>query len=340
MQYAACRAPAAHEALETRIEIDMATTSSRLPFKVPELCYGTAPLGNAPSTYGYGVTIENAHATIRAIFDQPDSFIDTSRNYGNGLSEEFVGEVARERGGFPEHAILSTKIDRDFETGHLDADRARRSLEISLSKLGVDRVDILHLHDPEHCADLDEIVRKGGAMDELFKMKEEGLASAVGLAMGRVPLMSDLLPRWEFDALINHNRWTLLNRSADRMYEDAHARGIAILNAAPYASGVLAKGSSRTNRITYRVVSDEALNPVRSIEEICARHGVPTGAVALQFSMRDPRVASTIIGISRPERIAQTREWADFAVPDACWDEVLALPASNEDPEAGRDIRA
>ncbi|MDE0110671.1 MAG: aldo/keto reductase, partial [Albidovulum sp.] len=254
--------------------------------------------------------------------------------------EELIGEVVRERGGFPEHTILSTKIDRDFETRHLDAARARRSLEISLTKLGVDRIDILHLHDPEHCADLDEIVRKGGAMDELFKMKDEGLASAVGLAMGSVPLMSELLPRWEFDALINHNRWTLLNRTADRMYSDAHDRGIAILNAAPYAGGVFAKGSHRSNRITYQVVTDEAMSPVRRIEEICARHGVPTGAVALQFSIRDPRVASTIVGVSKPERISQSREWADLTVPDACWNEILALPVGNDDPEAGRDIRA
>ena len=318
----------------------MANTSNRLPFDVPQLCYGTAPLGSLPSIYGYEVARKEGLATIRAIFDQPDSFIDTSRNYGDGRSEEMIGEVARERGGFPEHAILSTKIDRDFESGHLDAARARRSLEISLEKLGVDRIDILHLHDPEHCADLDEIVRKGGAMDELFKIKEEGLAAAVGLAMGRVSLMSELLPRWEFDALINHNRWSLLNRSADRMYDDAHSRGIAILNAAPYAGGVLAKGSSQSNWITYQKVSDEALNPVRRIEEVCARHGVPTGAVALQFSIRDPRVASSIIGISRPERIVQSLEWAEISVSDACWDEILALPVSNEDPEAGRDFSA
>lgn len=317
----------------------MTKGSNRLPFTAPDLCYGTSPLGNDPATYGHGVTTEDALATIRAILDEEHPFIDTSRNYGLGRSEELIGQVIRERGGFPRHAILSTKVDRDFETGHLDADRARRSLEISLMKLGVDRVDILHLHDPEHCVDLQGIVRTGGAMDELFRIKEEGLASAVGLAMGRVPLMSELLPRWEFDAMINHNRWSLLNRTADRMYSDAHDRGIAILNAAPYAGGVLAKGTARSNRITYQVVTDDQLDPVRKIEEICTRHGVPIGAVALQFSIRDPRVASTIVGISKPERIEQSREWAHASVPDECWDEIMALPTGTDDPEAGRNIR-
>jgi D-threo-aldose 1-dehydrogenase len=77
------------------------------------------------------------------------------------------------------------------------------------------------------------------------------------------------------------------------------------------------------------------LDPIRRIEEICDRHGVPTGAAALQFSLRDPRVTSTVVGVSRPERIAQTLEWANWPIPDAAWDELLALPYASQDPAAG-----
>ncbi len=79
--------------------------------------------------------------------------------------------------------MISTKLDRDMDSGSFDASRARKSLEESLKRLGVEKIQVLHLHDPEHASDLKEITRSGGALDELFKIKEEGLADAVGLAM-------------------------------------------------------------------------------------------------------------------------------------------------------------
>jgi D-threo-aldose 1-dehydrogenase len=211
--------------------------------EVAPICFGTSGVGDMPETYGYGVGEERALATVRAILDGPVNFLDTSNNYGLGRSEERIGTVLRERGGLPEGFVLSTKLDRDSETGRFDGARARRSLEESLGRLGLDRVPLLHLHDPEHARDLGEITGKSGALEGLFRMKEEGLAQAVGLAVGRLDIMAPLLRDWPFDALISHNRYTLLNRSADAMFEEAHARGIAILNAAPYASGVLAKGA-------------------------------------------------------------------------------------------------
>lgn len=317
--------------------MSIATNSApRLPFQVSKLCFGTSPLGSMPDTYGYSVDEETALNTIRAMFDLQPSFIDTSRNYGMGRSEERLGAVIRERGGLPPGCALATKVDRDFETNRFDAARARKSFEESLRALGVDRVDVLHLHDPEYSADLGEVTRKGGAIDELFKMKDEGLVGAVGLAMGKITLMDELLPKWEFDALISHNRFTLLNRQADRLFSEAHGRGIAIFNAAPYAGGVLAKGSAASKRITYQDVTETQLAPVRAIEDICTRYEVPVGAAALQFSMSDPRVTSTICGVSKPERVKQTVEWAEWPIPADAWAEFRALPFSVEDPEVNR----
>lgn len=304
-----------------------------------DICFGTSALGDMPDTYGYAVDQKRAHATINSIFDGPVNFMDTSRNYGMGRSEARIGEVIRERGGLPDGFVLSTKLDRDMETGQFDASRARRSLEESLEALSLDQVPMLHLHDPEHAQDLAEITGKGGAIDELFKMKEEGLCQAVGLAMGKIDIMFPILREWDFDTLISHNRWTILNRQADEMFDYAHEQGMAILNAAPYAGGVLAKGSAVMPRLTYQEVSEDSLAPVRAVEALCATHGISPGALALQFSIRDPRITSTIVGVSKPERITQTLNWASEEISDAVWEEVAALSYSKNDPEADRDYK-
>jgi D-threo-aldose 1-dehydrogenase len=303
---------------------------------VSRLCFGLAPLGDMPDTYGYGVSIEQAHATVRALFDSDINFLDTSRNYGLGRSEARIGEVIKERGGIPPGFVISSKIDRDFETRKLDGTRARQSLEESLKTLNVSRIQLLHLHDPEHALDLLDITKPGGALTELFKMKEEGLVDAVGLAAGVVDVMMPLMRDWDFDAIITHNRYTLVNRNAEEMMDLAVARGMAVLNAAPYAAGVLAKGTANHARYVYQKATPEVLAPVVRVEEVCARHGIPPGAAALQFSMRDPRVASTVVGISKPERIAQTIEWAEYPIPQAAWNDLMALPFEAGDPEATR----
>ncbi|MEM9574152.1 MAG: aldo/keto reductase [Pseudomonadota bacterium] len=306
---------------------------------VTNLCFGTSVLGDMPDTYGYAVDEERARATIHAIFDGPANCIDTSRNYGLGRSEERIGAVIRERGGLPDGFVISTKLDRDNKTDRLDADRARRSLEESLEALSLDRVQILHLHDPEHAADLSEITRSGGALDALFKFKEEGLADAVGLAMGTIDLMFPLVRERPFDVLISHNRYTLLNRQADEMFDYAHEAGIAIFNAAPYAGGVLAKGSAVMPKVTYQDATEESLAPVRMVEQVCAEHNLAPGAAALQFSMDDPRITSTIVGVSKSERVHQTIDWANRSISEAARAQLAGLSYSTDDPEANRDYR-
>lgn len=311
----------------------------RTSLVVSNICFGTTSLANMPDTYGYGVDEERARETVRAIFEGPVNFLDTSRNYGFGRSEMRIGDVIRERGGVPDGFVISTKLDRDMETNRFDASRARRSLEESLAALGLDRIPLLNLHDPEHAASLDEVTGPNGALSELFKIKEEGLADAVSLAAGDVDIMMPILRDWDFDALITHNRFTLINRNADDMIAFAHAKGIAVLNAAPYSSGVLAKGAKSYPRYVYQEATDEMLEPVRRIEAICAGHGIPPGAAALQFSIRDERITSTICGISKPERIQETFEWAKWPIPEHVWDELMALPVAKDDPEATREYK-
>ena len=303
---------------------------------VSPICFGTSGIGDMPETYGYSVSEERAYDTVRAIFDSSVNFLDSSRNYGTGRSEERIGHVIRERGGLPKDFVISTKLDRDFKTNAFDASRARRSLEESLKALGVDQIQLLHLHDPEHANSLSEITAKGGAIDELFKMKEQGLAKAVGLAAGNVDIMLPILKEFPFDALITHNRFTPVNHNAAAMMDYAHSKGIAVLNAAPYAGGVFAKGTANYQRYAYQIANDAMLNPVRKVEEICAKHGVATGPVALQYSMRDPRISATICGVSKPERVRETIEWANTSIPDAVWQELALLDVTKDDPEATR----
>jgi D-threo-aldose 1-dehydrogenase len=205
--------------------------------------------------------------------------------------------------------------------------------------LNVERIQLLHVHDPEYASTLSDVTGSNGALAELFRMKDEGLAEAVGLAAGRVDIMMPLLRDWDFDALITHNRFTLANRNAEEMIAYARAKGIAVLNAAPYSGGVLAKGSASHRRYVYQEASPQMLDPVVRIEEICARHGVPPGAAALQFSLRDARIGSTICGISRPERIQQTLDWARFPISQTAWRELTMLPFATDDPEASRVYR-
>ena len=307
----------------------------RTGLSVTPIGFGTSGLGDMPETYGYSVEADRARATLEAIFAGPVNLIDTSRIYGVGRSEERIGAAIRER-GLSAGMVVSTKLDRDPATHAFDAAQARRSLEQSLKALGLDKIDLLHLHDPEHAASFETATAREGALGELFRMKEEGFARAVGLAAGKTDQMLPLLKAWDFDVVITHNRFTLANRNAGPMLDVCAARGIAVLNAAPYAGGVFAKGAGDFRRYVYQQADEAALAPIRAFEAACARHGVPPGAAALQFSMRDPRLASTICGVTRPERVRETLEWAAFAIPEACWAELMALPFALHDPEATR----
>ena len=303
---------------------------------ITNICFGTSALGSMPETYGYEVDPSEAEETIQAIFQSPINFMDTSRNYGMGRSEQLIGNVLKKIGGKPTNFVLATKIDRDMNTDVLDADVTRRSFDDSIKALGTDQIDILHLHDPEHCKDVKDITKPGGALDALFKIKDEGLVNLVGLAMGDIDIMEKIIPNWPFDVLINHNRYTLLNRQADKLFDLAHEKGIKVFNAAPFCGGILAKGTSKTKRLVYQNVTEKALLPIVEIEKICNQFDIPLGAAALQFSIRDKRISATIIGITKTERINQIMEWATIPIPQEAWTKLLSLPYSTENPEAGR----
>jgi D-threo-aldose 1-dehydrogenase len=293
---------------------------------VSPLCIGCAPLGNMPETFAYGVDEERALATVRAIFKSPINFLDTAASYGDGESERRIGIVLREMGGLPPGFVLASKADRDLQTGEFSGEQMRRSIERSLRLLGQDQFQLLYLHDPEHIT-FEAAMASGGPVEVLRRCQEEGLIAHLGVAGGPIDLMTQFVETGLFEVAISHNRYTLLNTEADPFWDVCQRRGVAAVNAAPYGSGMLAKGPAAYPRYMYGEASPALVEHARQLDALCKRYEVPLAAAALQFSLRDPRIASTVVGVSRPERLAETVALAQQVLPDELWTEIAALKA-------------
>src|SRR5919107_2837732 len=228
------------------------------------------------------------------------------------------------------------KGDRDLSTANFSGEQISRSVERSLRLLGMDRLPLVYLHDPEH-ASYEKIMSPGGAVEVLVNLKQEGVIEHLGVAGGPVDLMIRYVETGIFEAAITHNRYTLINRTAEPLLNRAAELSVPLLNAAPYGSGILAKGPDAYARYAYQDAPQEMIETVRAMSEVCAEYDIPLAAAALQFSMKDPRVVSTIVGLSRPERVQQTLDLATHPVPDELWSRLEALvPEEQRDPEAAR----
>jgi D-threo-aldose 1-dehydrogenase len=298
--------------------------------EVTEVCFGTSPLASMARLYGYDVDERRAIDTVLAVLDSPIRFIDTSNGYGeNGTAERRIGAALREYSGLPDDVVLATKVDPDPATGDFSVARVRASLYESLERLGVDRVPLLHLHDPERIS-FEQGTADDGPVAALVELKNEGVVDRIGVAGGPVDLLGRYLDTGVFDVLLSHNRYTLLDRSAEALFRAAHGRGIGVLNAAPFGGGMLAKGPDVQRGYAYRERDDRVAAAASAMQDVCLRHGVTLAAAALQFSLRSPFVDSTVVGISTPERVAQTLEYAETEIPAELWDELEALVPPSE----------
>ena len=284
---------------------------------VTDVCVGCAELGDMPETFAYGVPEAQALETIRAIFAGPFTFVDTAASYGDGESERRIGVALRELGGVPPNFVVATKADRDLRTGEFNGAQMRRSVERSLKLLGLDTLPICYLHDPEHIG-FEAAMAENGPVDVLRQCQREGLIQHLGIAGGPIDLMIQFVETDLFEVAISHNRYTLLNQDADPFWDVCQRHRVAAINGAPYGSGILAKGPSAYPRYAYGQASDAYLERAFALEALCQEHGVPLAAVALQFSLRDPRIVSTIVGISKPERLAQTLALAQYPYLPSC----------------------
>lgn len=294
--------------------------------QVTAVCAGASPLGSMPHLYGREVSADEGVATVRAVLDSPIRVIDTSNGYSDGESERRIGAALAEAGGPPADVVVITKVDprgADFS-----GDRVRRSLEESRERLGIDVLPLVHLHDPERF-DFAEMTAPGGAVDTLVALKADGAIGAIGLAGGPVQEMARYVELDVFDVLQVHNRWTLVDRSAAALLTAARDRGMGVLNAAVYGGGILAAGAADRGGTApmygYRPAPPELLAAIDAMREVCVRYGTDLATAALQFSLRDPGIASTVVGMSRPSRVRQTLEAASQELPEALWAELAAL---------------
>lgn len=298
--------------------------------RVTPVCVGCSGLSSMPQVFGYEVSEDQALATLRAAFSSPINFLDTAAGYGDGESERRIGLALRELGGLPEGYVLSTKVDCDAQTGDFSGEQTQRSIERSLKLLGLDRFQIVFLHDPE-VTTFENIMQPGGAVEVLLRYKAQGLIGQMGVAGGPIDLMMRYLETGAFDAVLTHNRYTLLNRAAEPLLQLATQRGLTILNAAPYGGGMLARGPQNFPRYAYRAADEVAFKRAQQMQALCAAHSVPLAAAALQFSMRDPRITSTVVGLTRPERLAQTLDLAHHPIPETLWAQLEAVGFETKD---------
>lgn len=289
--------------------------------EVTHLCVGTSPLGSGmPLVYGASVNDSSARATINAVLDSSIRFLDTSNAYGE--AERRIGQVLKTR-QLPQDFVVATKADplgKDFSGA-----RVRSSHAESTARLGLETLDLFYLHDPEVFSFAD-LTASGGAVDAMVELKRDGLVRGIGVAGGDLEVMRRFVDLGVFDVVLNHNQYTLLHRTAESLINQTLDTGAAFINAAPYASGFLAKASGATYQ--YGPPSEDVVRQVQRLRAVCDDFGVSLPALALRFSTRDPRISSTVVGVSRVERIAELESNDAAEIPDAIWsavDDVLGM---------------
>lgn len=295
---------------------------------VSRMCLGTAGWVDDRSAESDSVQ------TAQRFFSGDLNMIDTSNNYGFGQSETRIGRVLGELGGLPEGYVLQTKLDRHPLTNSFSGDRMKRSLEESLGRLGVDHLSVLYLHDPENTT-FEDTMSRGGAVETLIGFKEQGIVDHIGIAGAPVPMMIDYVDTGLFDVLITHSRYTVLDRSAEPLIARASAAGIGVLNAAPFGGGLLSEFPFVTQpagrqEYGYNGVHARTLEAATAIGEMLASHGIPIAAAALQWSMRDSRIHSTIVGALTAAQLDDLMRLSEYEIPEQLWCELVDLAPAPE----------
>jgi D-threo-aldose 1-dehydrogenase len=291
---------------------------------VTRLGLGLAPIAGLYTAVGDDM----AHATIEAAWDAGVRFFDTAPLYGHGLSERRAGAVlsSKPRSSF----TMSTKVGRRVRSSSLgrrdiwgeDLDNdvywdfsgtgTVRSLEESLDRLGLDRVDLLHIHDPDdHYAEA-----VAGALPALVELRREGRIGAVSVGMNQAPMLADFVRTGMVDCVLLAGRYTLIDqRGLDELLPLCADRGVSVIAAGVFNSGILAGGST----FDYGPASADVRARVDAVRAVCDRHGVPLRAAAVQFPLRHPVIASVLIGLRSPAEVSDAVAMLAHDVPDELW---------------------
>lgn len=305
---------------------------------VTELGFGGASLGNL---YVQS-SDEEARRAVDAAWDHGVRYFDTAPHYGLGLSERRLGAALA---GRPRDSYtLSTKVGRLLEpnpapTGSdlpaggfavpddlvrrfdFSRDGVLRSLEASLGRLGVTRIDIVYVHDP------DEHVQQAvtHAIPALAELRDQGVIGAVGVGMNQWQAPLRMVRETDLDVVMLAGRWTLLDRSGAPLLNECAERGVDVVAAAPFNSGLLAADQpSLTAHFNYGPPSAEILSRARALAETCRRHGTRLPAAALRFPLRHPAVVSVMAGLRTAGEVESAVRLLSAPVPDAAWADLAA----------------
>ncbi|MGM1018860.1 MAG: aldo/keto reductase [Actinomycetota bacterium] len=311
---------------------------SRSDLAVPRLGYGAANVGNLFRE----LSDEAAWEVLEAAWDSGIRYFDTAPHYGLGLSERRLGAFLQTKPR--DEFVLSTKVGRllrpnpDHDGGldtandffvpddlqrvwDFSADGIRTSVSESLERLGLDRIDLLYLHDPER-HDLDLAIAE--ALPALEDLRDTGGVSAVGIGSMTSDALSRSVREADLDIIMIAGRYTLLEQpAAVDVLPACHERGTRIVAASVFNSGLLAKPEpTRDGRYEYGGVPDELWDRLQRIVAVCRNHDVLLPAAAVQFPLQDSATASVVVGSSRAEQIRQNAELAAVVIPRAFWSEL------------------
>jgi D-threo-aldose 1-dehydrogenase len=303
---------------------------------VSELGFGGASLGNL-----YVATSDaEAGASVDAAWEGGVRYFDTAPHYGLGLSERRLGAAlaGRPRADY----VLSTKVGRllvanpaptgsDLEAGgfavpddlvkrfDFSRDGVLRSLEASLGRLGVDRIDIAYVHDPdEH---MDQSIAE--ALPALAELRDQGVIGAVGAGMNQWRPLRRMVREADLDVVMLAGRWTPLDQSGGPLLAECAERGVAVIAAAPYNSGLLARDWPEPGgHFNYGRAPEDVLDRARSLAYVCRRHGTRLPAAALQFPLRHPAVTAVVAGMRTADEVNAALRLLAEPVPEAAWPEL------------------
>jgi D-threo-aldose 1-dehydrogenase len=283
------------------------------------------------------VSDDDARAAVDAAWDGGIRAFDTAPHYGLGLSERRLGGALRRRPR--DEYVITTKVGRLLEpvgsgsqvgrdTGGFavparyvrrfdySADGVRRSLEASLGRLGLDRVDIALIHDPDD--HVEQALRE--AYPALEKLRAEGTVRAIGVGMNQAAMLTRFVTDTDVDAVLIAGRYTLLDKTAAReLLPAALRRGVSVIAGGVFNSGVLAAPVAGA-AYDYHAAPDELIERARRLAETCARFGVPLRAAAARFPLTHPAVASVLIGARSAAEITDALRLRALDIPAALWD--------------------
>ena len=300
---------------------------------VTALGLGGAPLGGLFTPVG----AENAVATVRRGYELGIRFFDTAPLYGRGKSERFYGQALSEfdRDSF----ILSSKVGRVLDPNDnateeddiyvelppydvvfdFSRDGVLRSIEESLERLCLDRLDIALIHDPDD--HWEQAISE--AYPTLAELRSQGVVGAIGAGMNQWEMPARFAREGDFDCFLLAGRYTLLDHSGlVELLPLCEEKSISIILGGPYNSGVLASDLGPDTTYFYERTPLEVLETARRIKAVCDRHSIPLKAAALQFGLAHPAVAATIPGPRTPEEVSENVAMASFEIPSDLWAEL------------------